>query len=131
MRKNHSSAMYNFRVISLRSFAMLFVTALLLDNRYMYFNETSYICKAHSDDVSCKRTIALACIFFNYSPCNITKCNFVMLFFLFLKRVDICFYADNNSSFIMMSTYRSYRFICLIPFAIVKVELGNFSDIWE
>ena len=28
--------------------------------------------------MSCTRTITLACIFFkNYSPCNITKCNFV------------------------------------------------------
>ena len=29
-----------------------------------YFNETSYTCKEHSDDVSCTRTIALACLFF-------------------------------------------------------------------
>ena len=42
-----------------------FVSALYLDNHYRYFNETSYICKAHSDDLSCTRTITLACIFFS------------------------------------------------------------------
>ena len=37
-------------------------------NRYRYFIETSYICKAHSDDVPCSRTITLACLFFKLFP---------------------------------------------------------------
>ena len=41
-----------------------FVSAPYLDNLKRYFNETSCICKAHSDGVSCTRTITLACIFF-------------------------------------------------------------------
>ena len=50
---------------------------------------------AHSDDLSCTRTITLACIFSNYFPCNITKCNFV----IFLKlqiRGDICFFVEKQ-----------------------------------
>ena len=53
-------------------------TLTYFDKRKRYINDTSYICKAHSDNGSCTRIITLTCFFSsNYSPCNVNKCNYL------------------------------------------------------
>ena len=81
MHKNHNSCIY---ISPLPLFVGLSITKLCpLYNliTVKIFQETSYICKAHSDNVSCIRNKLLHVYFFSkYFPCNITKCNFAIVF---------------------------------------------------
>ena len=63
MHKNHSSGLYNLRVIFLWPFGTL-VISVKVEIRCSYLDITSYISKARQEEMPCRRTItvSMACL---------------------------------------------------------------------